>query len=183
MRAGTHGLVGIGIAALAAQAVDLDPMATAGLVGAALVGSRLPDVDVAGARVHRRTVLERRSALLRAVGSVARLPLRLATGLRHRGITHSVLACALVPLLAGVLASVAGASAGRLAGAGVAIGYVAHVAADACTPAGVRAWAPFKRSRVWLLPRGRRIRTGGAMELAFALLFALVAAGGVAVLA
>ncbi len=70
-----------------------------------------------------------------------------------------------------------------LAAAGVAVGYVAHVAADACTPGGVRAWAPLSRERVWLLPPRARIRTGSARELLFAVVFALVAVGCLALTA
>ena len=50
----------------------------------------------------------------------------------------------------------------------VAIGYLAHIAADACTPGGVPVFAPLSRRRHWLLPRPARIPTGSLRELAVA---------------
>jgi membrane-bound metal-dependent hydrolase YbcI (DUF457 family) len=89
----------------------------------------------------------------------------LALRLRHRGITHSVAACLAVTWLA--------VATGFL---GLAIGYVAHVVADACTPAGVRALAPVSRRPVHLLPRRARIPTGSLREIAFGLTVAAACA-------
>jgi membrane-bound metal-dependent hydrolase YbcI (DUF457 family) len=126
--------VGVGLALVAARALDQDAAGTAGLAAAAWVGATLPDAD---------------------------LRLRI----RHRGITHSALACALVTWAAVAI----GVS-------GLAIGYVSHVVADACTPAGVRALAPFSRRAVHLLPKRARIRTGSVRELLFGLAFAAACA-------
>lgn len=94
------------------------------------------------------------------MGWLARIPLRLLTLLGHRGVTHSLLAIAAV------------AAAGWLItpalGAGLAIGYGAHVAADACTPGGVPLLAPLWKRRWWLLPRRVRIPTGSWRELVVA---------------
>jgi membrane-bound metal-dependent hydrolase YbcI (DUF457 family) len=169
----THQTVGIGLAAVSVAALDARAGTAAALVGAAWVGSLLPDADLAGARIHRRTRLERAALPLRMAGSLARLPLRLLTALPHRGITHSLPACALAALLAAALASLADPAVTLAVAAGVAIGYSAHIAADACTPGGVRAWAPFSRRRTWLLPPRARIKTGSAGEYA---LLALCAA-------
>jgi membrane-bound metal-dependent hydrolase YbcI (DUF457 family) len=79
--------------------------------------------------------------------------------------------------LAALVASLAGPGAALLIGGGVAIGYGAHVAADACTPGGVRLWAPFSPERVWLLPWRARIPTGSLRE------GALAGAAGIAALA
>jgi membrane-bound metal-dependent hydrolase YbcI (DUF457 family) len=147
------------------------------MLAAAWVGSMLPDADLAGARLYRRTLIERRVALVRLAGTLARLPVRLLALLPHRGLTHSLLACALATLLSGVLVSLAVPSLAPATAAGAAIGYGSHVAADACTPSGVPAWAPFSRRRTWLLPARARIRTGGAGEyLILALLTALLCA-------
>ena len=89
----------------------------------------------------------------------------LALHMRHRGITHSAVACLAVTWLSmatGIL--------------GLAIGYVAHVVADAFTPAGVSALAPFSRRPVHLLPKRVRIRTGSVRELLFGLAFAAACA-------
>ena len=53
-------------------------------------------------------------------------------------------------------------------GMGVAIGYGAHVAADACTPSGVPFFAPLSGQRWWLLPPIARIPTGSVREFAIA---------------
>ena len=96
-----------------------------------------------------------------------RLPLVAFAGIvSHRALTHSALACAGAAGLAALVVSPAGAGAALLVGGGVAIGYAAHVAADACTPGGVRLWAPFSRERVWLLPARARIPTGSLREAA-----------------
>jgi membrane-bound metal-dependent hydrolase YbcI (DUF457 family) len=50
--------------------------------------------------------------------------------------------------------------------AGVAIGSVAHVAGDACTPGGVPLHWPLSRRRRWLLPAPARIPTGSLREYA-----------------
>lgn len=182
MRGVTHELVGAGLALATARALEIELPATIGLIACAVAGARLPDVDVPRARLHRRTWPERRFRLARAVGALARLPLSLGSWLRHRGVTHSVLACATVSLLAGLAGSLAGASAALVTGGGVAIGYASHVAGDACTPGGVSAWAPFSRRRVWLLPRRARIRTGGLAELVLVTCFAVALVGFTALL-
>lgn len=70
-------------------------------------------------------------------------------------------------MLLAVAAISAGAQAAGLvvaALAGLALGYCAHVAADACTPAGVGLWCPFARRRVWCLSPALRIPTGSLRE-------------------
>jgi len=179
MRNVTHELVGVSLALASAKALEADPLESTGLVAASLGGSRLPDLDQLGARVHRRSGPERRSLLLGVVGSALRLPLLgFAALVPHRGVTHSALACAVAAALAALVASPAGAGAALVVGAGVAIGYAAHVAADACTPAGVHLWAPLSPKRVWLLPARARIPTGSPREagLAAAVLAALAVA-------
>lgn len=103
VRGVTHEIVGVGLDVAAARAVALGFTATdrGGRFG--LLGSRLPDVDAARSRVHRRTLLERRVTLVRVAGRVVRVPLRVGPWLRHRGIAHSVLACAVTSLLTALL--------------------------------------------------------------------------------
>lgn len=160
----THQIVGVGVAAVSVAALDVHGTAAAAVLGAAWLGSLLPDADLAGARVYRRTRIERRVPLLRGVGALLRLPLRLLAILPHRGVTHSVLACVLVALGTSALVSLAEPDLASATAAGMAAGYGAHVAADACTPSGVAALAPFSRRRAWLLPAPARIRTGSARE-------------------
>lgn len=169
MRNTTHELIGVSLALTAGQALEAGPLESAGLAVAAVAGARLPDVDQLGARVHTRTRLERRSLIVGAVGAVVRLPLVAFAGIvSHRALTHSALACAAAAGLAALVASPVGPSPALLVGGGVAIGYAAHVAADACTPGGVRLWAPFSPRRVWLLPPRARVPTGSLREAALA---------------
>lgn len=171
VRNATHELVGLSLAVAAGQVLDAGPPETAGLAAAALLGSRLPDIDQLGARIHRRTRLERRRRLAGAAGAVLRLPLVIfAVVVSHRTLTHSALACAAAAAFAAVVTAPAGAGVTLVVAGGVAMGYAAHVAADACTPAGVTLWAPLSRRRVWLLPPRARIRTGSWREAAFSAL-------------
>jgi len=175
VRAVTHQLTGVGLAAAALAAAEVSTTTAAVVLGAAWVGSLLPDADLAGSRVYRRTPIERRSKSLRLLGALARLPMRLLTVLPHRGITHSIAACLLAAVATGALVGLVEPDLSRAAAAGVAVGYGAHIAADACTPAGVALLAPFSKRRRWLLPRRARVKTGslreyGVLALAGALL-------------
>jgi membrane-bound metal-dependent hydrolase YbcI (DUF457 family) len=182
MRTGTHELVGVSLALAAAKLVEADPLETVGLAAASLFGSRLPDLDQLGARVHRRSRLERRSLLVGATGAAMRLPLlACAVLVPHRGVTHSAVACIAAAGFAALVASAAAAVAALVVGAGVGIGYAEHLAADACTPGGVRLWAPLSGRRVWLLPPRARIPTGSVRETGLAA--AVVAALAVVLLA
>jgi membrane-bound metal-dependent hydrolase YbcI (DUF457 family) len=136
------------------------------MLGAAWLGSMLPDGDLAGARLYRRTRIERRVPLVRVAGWLARMPVRVLVLLPHRGVTHSLFAGAVAAALAGALVSLAAPALANPAGAGMAIGYGAHIAADACTPGGVPLWAPLSTRRRWLLPMRARIRTGSLREYA-----------------
>jgi inner membrane protein len=89
-----------------------------------------------------------------------RLPLRLLILLGHRGLTHSLVGCVVATGLCWLLAPALGA--------GVAIGFLTHVAADACTPSGVPLFAPLSGRKRHLLPRRLRVPTGSWRELAVA---------------
>jgi membrane-bound metal-dependent hydrolase YbcI (DUF457 family) len=183
MRAATHGLVGVTTAVVAADAFDPGTAALAVIAASALLGTRLPDADVPRARIYRRTLTERRIWLIHVLGTIVRRPLVFAQRFQHRGITHSLTACAVVSVVLGLMASLASGPAGVVVGSGVAIGYLTHIALDACTLGGVCAWAPFKRNPAWLLPPRARIRTGSLAELGFAIVFAAVATCALALVA
>jgi inner membrane protein len=171
----THQITGVGVAAVAAAAVDAPAATTAALVGAAWLGSLLPDADRAGARLYRRTRLERRHLPVRALGALARLPLRVLVALPHRGPTHSLFGCVVAAAITGLLASRVAPGVAAAAAAGIAVGSLAHVAGDACTPAGVPLHWPLSSRRRWLLPGPARIPTGSLREyVAAALLTATV---------
>ena len=143
----------------------------------------LPDADRAGSRVYRPTRIERRLWPARVLGWLARLPLRALVVLRHRGLTHSLVATAGAAVACGLLASLVAPPAAITVGAGVAIGYLAHVAADACTPSGVALFAPVSGRRRWLLPSPARIPTGSAREQMVAVLLAVASVTATVLLA
>lgn len=175
VRNATHELIGVTCALGASRALDLDTVETVLAAGAAAVGSWLPDADRLGTRVHRRSRLERRSLIARALGMVLRAPLvAFALVARHRGITHSLVACVLVGAGAVGLGLLLPAPGWALGG-GLALGYLAHVLADACTPSGVALWAPFDQRRVWLVAAPARIRTGSVREALLAAVSAVAA--------
>jgi membrane-bound metal-dependent hydrolase YbcI (DUF457 family) len=179
----THQIAGVGLAAVSAAALDVPTTEAVVLVGAACVGSLLPDADRAGSKVYRRTRLERRVWPVRLLGAAARLPLRALILLGHRGLTHSGFACAAAAVLGWAVVSLLAPGVAVAAGAGLALGYGAHVAADACTPGGVALWAPLSRRRRWLLPKPARIPTGSLREIAVATLLLASVAAGVALIA
>ena len=165
----THQLIGVSAALAGAKLARADPVQSAGIAAAAFYGSWLPDADQLGSRVHRRSRLERRNLVLGALGMLLRVPLLVFGAVStHRGTAHSLLACALTAAIVGAVVWLFDPLAGAIAGCGVALGYGAHLAADACTPGGVPALAPFSCRRTWLLPAALRVRTGGFGELTFA---------------
>jgi membrane-bound metal-dependent hydrolase YbcI (DUF457 family) len=167
----THQIVGVTCALGASRALGLEAVETAAASVNAVWGSWLPDADRLGTRIHRRSRAERRSPLVGALGAVARLPLwAFALVARHRGISHSPEACVLVCAAAAALGLSLPPPALALTG-GLALGYVTHVAADACTPFGVS--SALAHRKLWLVPRRARIRTGSLRE-------ALVAASSAA---
>src|SRR3954447_20603778 len=99
----SHQITGVALAAVAAAAVDASIPAAAIVVGSAWLAPFCPAADRAGARLYRRTPIERRLPLLRPLGLLARLPLRVLIVLPHRGPTHSLFGCAIAAAVAGAL--------------------------------------------------------------------------------
>src|SRR3954467_5509631 len=173
MRWMSHLIAGVGLAAVSAAALDASAPAAAIVVGSAWLGALLPDADRAGARLYRRAPTERRPPLLRPLGLLARLPLRVLIVLPHRGPTHSLFGCAIAAAVAAALMSVVALKLVPLVAVGVAIGYLAHIAGDACTPGAVPLWAAVSRRRRWLLPRSARVPTGSVREYALTALLSV----------
>jgi membrane-bound metal-dependent hydrolase YbcI (DUF457 family) len=169
----SHQITGVGLAAVSAAALDASAPAAAIVVGSAWLGALLPDADRPGAHLYRRTPIERRLPLLRPLGLLARLPLRVLIVLPHRGPTHSLFGCAVAAAIAAALTSLIAPELAPLVAVGLATGYLAHIAGDACTPGGVPLWAPLSRRRRWLLPRPARVPTGSVREYALTALLTL----------
>lgn len=175
MRNGTHVLVGVTAALGGAQALGSDLATAAAMSVGAALGSPLPDADQLGSRVHRRTRMERRNVLIGAAGLALRIPLvAFALLARHRGVSHSLLACAALTIAAAGVIVALPTPAPVLAG-GLVLGYAAHVLADGCTPHGVELWAPLSRRRVHFVPHGAHIPTGSVRERLLAVITFLVA--------
>jgi membrane-bound metal-dependent hydrolase YbcI (DUF457 family) len=161
----THELIGVSAAIAGSRVAGLDTPETAVAAVAAFHGSWLPDVDQLGSRIHRRSRLERRSAVVGAAGMLVRLPL-VAFGaiVSHRALTHSALATVSVVLAVALVVGLFAPATAPVVAGGVGVGYSAHVLGDACTPTGVRLWWPFSARQVWLVPRRLRISTGSLRE-------------------
>ncbi len=168
---------------MTAAALDATSATAAVLLGGACLGSLLPDADRAGSRIYRSRRIERRVWPIRVLGWISRLPLRVLLLFRHRGITHSLAACAVAAITCGLLASLVIPTTAVDLATGVAIGYLAHIAADACTPSGVALFAPLSRRRRWLVPSHARIPTGSAREFVVAALVTVTAVAATVLLA
>lgn len=144
MMAGSHVVTGITAWAAVCLAIGQPPSA-AGFALAAL-GALAPDID------HPRSWIGRR---------LSPISILLAKVVGHRGVTHSLLAI------------VAGMAALRWYGLGwtvapMVIGYLSHLAGDACTPSGVPLFWPWRwRVSVPLF------KTGSLLEYGFVLLLVI----------
>ncbi|WP_254070258.1 metal-dependent hydrolase [Acidisphaera sp. L21] len=116
-----HSHVAIGVVAWIAAAPLLHlPAADPLLLGLAMAGALLPDVDHPQSWVGRR---------------VRPISTGVAAVLGHRGVTHSALA------VVGLVWALAHAGVRQPAASALAVGYLSHLAADMLTPAGLRlAW-------------------------------------------
>lgn len=155
MRGVTHTLLGAAVAL--PIAVSREPAVAAGCLWLGIAGGGLPDwLDL-------------------------RSDLRTQFRLRHRGVSHSVIALAGCAALLYLALVVLGRSGTTLGGvdlapgpgailawtAALALGFASHLAADACTFAGIQPLLPFSARRAWLLPRFLRSRYDGYLDQLF----------------
>ena len=148
MMAGSH--VALGGAAWLACAPHLGlPALSPVLLGLAITGALLPDID------HPRSWVGRR---VRPLSDV------LGALFGHRGVTHSLLA------LVGCAALLLHGAVPRAVAAPLAVGYLSHLVADLLTPGGLRLLWPLRNN--FALPL---VRTGSPFEpLVVALVLAWV---------
>ena len=148
MMAISHVLVGgaVWTATVYATGQPSEPSA----LGLAALGALLPDID------HPKSWVGKRLALI---------SLPLATLIGHRGVSHSLLAVAVLAIFLGM------AGPSHLA-APLAVGYLSHLLADGLTLSGVPLFWPFKRTHGIPL-----IRTGSMAEIAFIAVLGTILAG------
>jgi membrane-bound metal-dependent hydrolase YbcI (DUF457 family) len=174
----THEAIGAAVTLAVCAAVDSGALVATGAVCASLLGSRLPDADQLGTRIHRRTRLERRSLVAALAGGVLRRPMTIFARLAsHRGATHWLLSGAAVTIILAAGAGALWASLTLPVALGMGCGYGGHLLADACTPHGAPLLGPFSVRRIHLLPAGHRVATGGltdALMLVTAIITAVV---------
>lgn len=145
MNGPTHELTGVTVALAAGEAAGLPLAQRAAITAAAFASSRWPDVDQ----------------------RIRFIP--------HRGPTHTLIACALVARLAGVLVALVAPEWAPFVAAGVAVGYGAHLFADALNLVPVPILWPLRGVR--LLPYGFRIEVGSAAESFYAALMGVALLG------
>ncbi len=135
----SHLVLGI---AFALPLLNANPLS----LSAVFLGSLLPDIDTPRSYLGRR--LPGISALFSSI-------------LRHRGITHSLLAWALLTLLSIFLCSRLGA--GFIIAESFSLAYLSHIAGDFLTSEGVPIFLPLKARRFSL----GLFSTGSAGEMLF----------------
>jgi inner membrane protein len=135
----THLIIGTGSGLALALVTHQPPLQAGALALAGALGGLLPDSDSPHALIHQKLFLTRIVAFF----------------VKHRGITHSLLATALLFVL--------GAKFAQMYGYAMAAGYASHLAADAMTIDGIPFLYPYGRM-FHLLPPGFRLRTGGFIE-------------------
>ncbi len=171
MKGSTHTL--LGAAVVLPLAITQEPLLAAGCLWLGMAGGRLPDwLDL-------------------------RSDFRSQLRLRHRGASHgllSLLICVGVTwgMLYALQQSTMTIGAVDLAPSdhvrdtlarALTLGFLSHLAADACTVSGIRPFLPFLSRRVWLLPRALRGRTGGPLDSATRWVAVTVLAFGVVIVA
>ncbi len=171
MRGVTHTL--LGAAVVLPIAVSREPAIAAGCLWLGMVGGGLPDwLDL---RSDFKTQLR----------------------LKHRGTSHSLfvlVACSAMLYLALVTLrrtpvafgpwslSPGDAIITALVGS-LVLGIASHLAADACTYAGIRPFLPLSKRTIWLLPRFMRSRYDGYLNTVFRIAAVMALAFGVVVFA
>jgi inner membrane protein len=158
----THALIAVlAISSLAEPMVGDE--SSAPLLAFAALGALLPDLD------SPRSLLT--SWKVGKLAPFRPLALVISKTLGHRGPLHSLLGWAIFS--SGAIIWSFHFTSGSLAGLSISVGYLSHLAADACTKTGIPALYP-RPGRYHLLPRPLRFSTGSlAEEALFAILSVL----------
>lgn len=161
----THRIGGVAAGMAAVTVMQPDTVNTGILIGCAVLGSLLPDIDNSHSSISRRFVpaalaVSAGQAVIRMASCLfpakQRQYIRCLIG--HRGLTHS-----LVPvLLLAVSLPFVGADTGRFAVIGTMTGIISHLLLDMLA-GGVPLFLPFHTGRICIA----KIKTGGAAEWVF----------------
>ena len=158
----THILVGMGSLWLLNAIPDaVTPNTVSVLTACAALGALLPDLDANSSTAKHLSI-----ARIQPFAPVAFV---LSRDLGHRGATHSLMGFTVFAILTLPIA-IFWHWSWWLA---LSLGYLSHLAADACTKSGIPFLHP-RRRRYHLLPYGWRITTGSLAEDALLPLVALI---------
>ena len=135
------------------------------LAAFAAFGALLPDLDADASKI--------RSLSWGGVRPFVPLSTMLNRWFGHRGLLHSPIGLC----IAGCAALGLTAVGYGLPALATWIGYMSHLAADACTRTGIPGWPNNSQDRLFLLPVKWRITTGSSVEEALLPLLALVVLG------
>jgi inner membrane protein len=137
----THALLGAAAGALYAYSTNATNEQAVIMIASATFTALLPDID------HPQAPLRRK---LGAVGNVGLF------WLKHRGITHTLMALLIVALGAAVVLPHMIVP--------IVAGYASHLIADMLTKSGIPLLEPIRRDNLHLLPKPLRLTTNGAIE-------------------
>lgn len=151
----THGLIGVALGLGVATIYHVTPEASLALAGLAGGLALLPDIDHPQGKLRRK------------MGTVGHIGL---FWLKHRGITHTLIALVAVAAAAYMLLPLPYAI-------GAAGGYLSHLLADMVTVSGLPVFWPYKRESLHIMPKRLRITTNTLPEHLLALVLMLFLAG------
>lgn len=125
------------------------PWALIYVIAGGALGAIFPDIDEPQSMIGRRTII---------ISNILRI------FVKHRGITHTLLAFILYSMCAVVLFKYYQDMRIIWAAAAFIIGNIVHVMGDMMTLGGVSILGPFSEKKLHLLPKGLRLKTGGLVE-------------------
>ena len=127
----THALIGSALALGVALSSHANTNETLLLVGVGAAAALIPDID------HPRAPIRRKLGFL---GNV------LFGRLKHRGITHTLIA--IVAIAAGAFTALP-----PLIGEALVLGYISHILSDMLTVSGLPVFWPYKKDDYHLIPK------------------------------
>ncbi len=161
----THALAGVAsLWCFQAFPALIGPELLAPLGVLAALGALLPDLDAAESQIKHLSVA--------GIKPFAPISLLVNRTFGHRGLLHSLVGWGIATLALLPLALVGGLAV-PLA---ISLGYLSHLAADACTKSGIPFLYP-NRKRYHLLPRSHRLTTGSQAEDGVFMIMAVLVAG------